>query len=70
LENSSSKRIILLQQNKYSVFEDYDIPEKPIGEGAFGVVYKAVEKKTGLVRAAKKISTETLINETTFKQEV
>ena len=41
-----------------SIISKYKKTEKPIGEGTYGVVYKATEKSTGLTVALKKIRLE------------
>lgn len=45
----------LVQIKKYNISKDYAILSSPIGQGSFGKVYKAVNKESGLVFAAKKI---------------
>ena len=41
-----------------SIASKYIKTEKPIGEGTYGVVYKATEKATGAIVALKKIRLE------------
>ena len=45
-----------------SIFKDYDIDEKAIGEGGFGTVFKGYERETRELRAIKKIPFEKIIN--------
>jgi len=53
------------------IFDFYDLDDKkPIGEGAFGHVYKATEKDTGIIRAVKMIPKENIIDEEQFFNEV
>ena len=51
-----------------SVYDYYDIFEE-IGSGAFGVVHRAVEKKTGRSFAAKFIPTPSPAEKTTVRKE-
>ena len=45
-------------------FNDFEIDfKKPLGEGGFGAVYKATEKKTGKVYAIKRFSIDKLEDE-------
>ena len=42
--------------NKKFKYEDFEIDfTKPLGEGGFGTVYKAIEKETGKIYAIKRI---------------
>lgn len=43
---------------------------KPVGQGSFGVVYRAKEKNTGIVRAIKQVLNETIMNYDGFMNEV
>ena len=51
-----------------SVYDYYDIYEE-LGSGAFGVVHRAVEKKTGRSYAAKFIPTSSSPEKATVKRE-
>ena len=42
----------------------------PVGEGAFGIVYKAREKNTGNIRAVKQIKLEKIVDYDGFMNEV
>lgn len=64
------KKDYFISHKTTDIFLDYDINEKPIGEGSFGVVYKAMEKSTGLVRAIKQIFNENITNYDGFMTEV
>ena len=42
--------------NKKFKYEDFEIDfTKPLGEGGFGTVYKAIEKETGKIYAIKRV---------------
>eukprot|EP00344_Euplotes_crassus_P001824 CAMPEP_0197002958 /NCGR_PEP_ID=MMETSP1380-20130617/7346_1 /TAXON_ID=5936 /ORGANISM="Euplotes crassus, Strain CT5" /LENGTH=495 /DNA_ID=CAMNT_0042421309 /DNA_START=8 /DNA_END=1496 /DNA_ORIENTATION=- len=64
------KKEYFITHKKHNILDDYDLGETPLGEGAFGKVYKAIEKRTKLVRAAKKIDIYNLTNKDTFLKEV
>jgi calcium-dependent protein kinase len=64
------KKDYFISHKTTDIFLDYDIDEQPIGEGAFGVVYKGKEKTTGLVRAIKQIFNENITNYDGFMTEV
>lgn len=64
------KKDYFITHKTTDIFNDYDIDEKPIGEGAFGVVYKATEKTTGMIRAIKQIFNENITNYDGFMTEV
>lgn len=49
---------------------DYTMDKKELGKGSFGVVYKAHEKNTGIVRAVKKVMNENIQNYDGFINEV
>ena len=52
------------------VFNDYDFDTKILGEGTYGVVFKAVEKDTREIRAIKRIARETIKNYKRFLNEI
>lgn len=64
------KKDYFITHKTTDIFLDYDIDDKPIGEGSFGVVYKAREKSTKLVRAIKQILNENITNYDGFMTEV
>jgi calcium-dependent protein kinase len=64
------KKDYFISHKTTDIFLDYDIDDKPIGEGSFGVVYKAVEKSTNIVRAVKQIFNENITNYDGFMTEV
>jgi len=49
------KKEYFVTHQKNNIYEDYDFDDAPLGQGAFGTVYRVIQKKTGLIRAAKKI---------------
>lgn len=51
-----------------SIYDYYDIYEE-LGSGAFGVVHRAVEKKTGRTYAVKFVKTPSLADKTTVRKE-
>lgn len=53
-----------------SIFKDYIIDEKAIGEGGFGTVFKGHERETNELRAIKKIPYEKIINYQSVVNEV
>lgn len=58
----TSKKIYLSKKNivqaKFTdITDDYIFNTRPIGTGGYGKVYKAVDKKTGFIRAIKMIKT-------------
>jgi calcium-dependent protein kinase len=61
------KKNFINLKNK-SLFEDYEIKEK-LGEGAYGCVYKALHKKSKLVRAVKAIKRKH-VDEVAFNMEI
>jgi len=40
------------------IYEDFDFDPVPLGQGAFGIVYKGTDKVTNEVRAIKQINIE------------
>lgn len=64
------KKDYFISHKTTDIFLDYDIDDKPIGEGSFGVVYKGVEKNTNIVRAIKQIFNENITNYDGFMTEV
>lgn len=63
------KKEYFITHKKTNITDDYDIDPVALGEGAFGVVYKAKEKKTGITRAAKKIKVNDETDLDTFYRE-
>lgn len=70
ISNFILKKEYFISHKTTSIFEDYDIDKKPIGQGAFGIVYKAHEKNTELVRAIKQVMNENIKNYDGFMNEV
>lgn len=64
------KKDYFITHKTTDIFLDYDIDDKPIGEGSFGVVYKAREKSTNIIRAVKQIFNENITNYDGFMTEV
>ena len=48
-----SNKELFIKEREGDVNLFYDVSEQPIGQGAFGEVYKGVEKKTKEIRAIK-----------------
>lgn len=55
ISNFILKKEYFISHKTTSIRDDFDFEEKPVGQGAFGVVYKAKEKNTGSVRAVKQV---------------
>lgn len=70
ISNFILKKEYFISHKTTSIFEEYDIDKKPVGQGAFGIVYKAKEKNTGLVRAIKQVMNENIKNYDGFMNEV
>lgn len=70
ISNFILKKEYFISHKTTSIFEDYDLDKKPIGQGAFGIVYKGYEKDTGLVRAVKQVLNDVLKNFDSFMNEV
>lgn len=70
VSNFILKKDYFITHKTTDIFLDYDIDDKQIGEGSFGVVYKAVEKGTKAVRAIKQIFNENITNYDGFMSEV
>lgn len=70
ISNFILKKEYFISHKTSSIFNDYDIDKKPIGQGAFGIVYKATEKDTGLVRAIKQVMNDNIKNYDGFMGEV
>ena len=70
ISNFILKKEYFISHKTSSIFNDYDIDKKPVGQGAFGIVYKATEKDTGLVRAIKQVMNDNIKNYDGFMGEV
>lgn len=70
ISNFILKKEYFISHKTSSIFDDYDLNKKPIGQGAFGTVFKAHEKNTGLVRAIKRVMNENIKNYDGFMNEV
>lgn len=70
ISNFILKKEYFISHKTSSVFDEYDIDKKPVGQGAFGIVYKAKEKNTGLVRAIKQVMNQNIKNYDGFMNEV
>ena len=57
-----------IQMKNKSLFDEYEIKEK-LGEGAYGCVYKVVQKSTGIIRAVKAIKRKH-VDSTAFGNEI
>mmetsp|Transcript_33216 Transcript_33216/g.32637 ORF Transcript_33216/g.32637 Transcript_33216/m.32637 type:complete len:147 (+) Transcript_33216:18-458(+) len=64
------KKEYFISHKTTSIFDDYDFEDKPAGKGSFGVVFKAHEKHTGLIRAIKQVMNENIKNYDGFMGEV
>lgn len=70
ISNFILKKEYFISHKTTSIFNDYNFDKKPIGQGAFGIVYKAHEKNTELVRAIKQVMNENIKNYDGFMGEV
>ena len=70
ISNFILKKEYFISHKTSSIFDDYTIDEKPIGQGAFGIVYKGYEKKTNLPRAIKQVMNQNIKNYDGFMGEV
>lgn len=70
ISNFILKKEYFISHKTTSIFNDYDFDKKPVGQGAFGIVYKAHEKNTDLVRAIKQVMNENIKNYDGFMGEV
>ena len=57
-----------IQMKQKSLFDEYEIKEK-LGEGAYGCVYKVIQKSTGIIRAVKAIKRKH-VDSTAFGNEI
>lgn len=64
------RKELFISHNQGNIKDTYDISDKPLGEGAFGVVYLGTEKETGLNRAVKAIERSKIKNFQRFYNEV
>lgn len=61
---------LFIKERTGDITDFYDFSEQPIGEGAFGEVYKGTEKKTKEIRAIKKIPKTKIKNPQRFFNEI
>ena len=64
------RKELFISHNQGNITDKYDMSEKPLGEGAFGVVFLGTEKETGLNRAIKAIERSKIKNFQRFYNEV
>ena len=64
------RKELFISHNSEDIYSKYDFSSKPLGEGAFGVVYKGTEKVSGDERAIKIIEREKIKNFQRFYNEV
>ena len=70
ISNFILKKEYFISHKTSNIRDEYDIESKPIGQGSFGTVFKATEKKTGIVRAIKQVMQENIVNYDGFMNEV
>ena len=63
------KKSMMICKNTQPINDVYSIDKKALGSGTFGVVSKAVHRKTNQVRACKTIAREKIKNWERFEQE-
>jgi calcium-dependent protein kinase len=68
--NLYSNKELFIKERAGDITDFYHFSEKPIGQGAFGEVYKGTEKKTNEIMAIKKISKVNIKNPQRFFNEV
>ena len=64
------KKELFIKEREGDIHAHYDFSEPPIGQGAFGEVYKGVENKTKEIRAIKKIAKAKIKNPQRFFNEI
>lgn len=70
ISNFILKKEYFITHKKTNIFDDYTFDDNILGKGSFGVVYKATEKNTGSLRAAKKVLNKNIHNYDGFMNEV
>ena len=72
--NVSKKGVVgdsmALVLHKHAITQDYDLETKEVGSGGYGTVVKCTSKKSGAVRACKKMLKRKIGNQNMFAQEV
>ncbi|CAI2385020.1 unnamed protein product [Moneuplotes crassus] len=58
------KKQYFISYKKEDIHKDFEFDSEPLGEGTYGIVYKAVDRLTQEVRAIKKIDVSNLTGET------
>lgn len=64
------KKELFILKKEGDVFNDYDVEDKVLGEGTYGVVFKAKDKTTGEEVAIKRIPREKIRNYVRFLNEI
>jgi len=64
------KKELFILKKEGDVFNDYDVEDKVLGEGTYGVVFKATDKTTGEEVAIKRIPREKIRNYVRFLNEI
>lgn len=70
ISNFILKKEYFISHKTTSIYDDYEFNKKPIGQGSFGIVYKAKEKATGAMRAIKQVLNDVIKNFDGFMNEV
>merc|ERR1719253_2024506 len=68
--DSKIDRSAFLVTMQGKVEDEYDVVGRPLGEGAFGAVYKCKHKQDGHLRAVKKIEKKRVRNKAALEREV
>ena len=68
--SSSSNKELFIKEREGDISQFYEFQEPPIGEGAFGVVYKGVDKLSKEFRVIKKIAKSKIRNPQRFFNEI
>lgn len=68
--NLCSNKELFITEREGDIHQYYDLTEEVLGEGAYGIVYKGIERDTNKVRAIKKIPRRKIRNFQRFINEV